>query len=390
MPTSFSPQAALAYATVIARPRFAGTPAEGIVADALAERLSSFGYQVRAEPFQFSEAVNIVIVGQLAASLGLIGLMLAGLAWEPRLGAAAALAWLGLLVGHNWLLRRAEQGALLATSIWGRLGRCRIARNVVASGPAGPPDRPHLVLVAHYDSKSQRLPIVVRLVLVALTLGGGLATAGLTGLALAWPAARGIAFGLGCLAVAAGLPLCWLDWDDCSPGAIDNASGVGLVLHLAEVLAQDCRLSTRLRMTVLLTSAEELALMGAAAYVDRHGPEMRAEPGPVYVLNFDGIGVAGWLFYDDRGRTRAGRLAAQVRQAAAALGQPISRFGLPGVLFDHIPFARRGVDAVTLLAAGRETWAVHTPEDAVGRLDVAGFEQAGRLALRLIDQLAGR
>jgi hypothetical protein len=58
-------------------------------------------------------------------------------------------------------------------------------------------------------------------------------------------------------------------------------------------------------------------------------------------------------------------------------------------MFDHIPFARCGFDAVSLMAVGRASWAVHTPGDSADKLHVRGFEQAGRVAWRVIEKLAG-
>jgi hypothetical protein len=396
MPIDFSPDAALRYAEAIARPRFVGTGAQAAVADALMRRLASFGYEVSAERFYFSAAVNVAVVLQLLAGLGLLALSLAARELHPAAPALPALGLLGLLVGFNRVLQSAERGALWPagrqpTSAWARLGAQYAAGNLVATLPGGAgSERPHLYLVAHYDSKSQRLPIAVRLALVILAMGGALLSAGLTLLSLAVPAAGAAAAVAGALALAAGAPLLWMDWGDGSPGAIDNASGVGLVLHLAEQLARRPALAARLRWTILLTSAEELALMGAAAYAEQHLAQLRhsAALGGCYILNFDGVGVAGRLFYDDREQGRTGRLAALVRRAGRDLGRPVPRFGLPGVLFDHMPFARRGLDAVTLLAAGRATWAVHTPNDTVDKLDVQGFEQAGKVAIRVIRLLS--
>ncbi len=393
----FSPEIALKYAVDLSRPRFVGTPAEAATAAALTETLTRFGYAVRAEPFSFSTAVNVAVIGQVAVCLGLVALTLAARGLHPAAPALPAGLLLLGLAAFNPVLRSAEAGALIrppgeAQSAWIRLGRRFTTRNLVAELPGQPPDpaRPHLILMAHYDSKRQRLPILVRLGLIVTALGGSLACAGLALLAVAWPPAAEAALAAGVIALAAGLPLLGLDWLDGSPGAIDNASGVGLVLHLAECLARRPGLSAALRWTILLTSAEELALMGAAAFAERHGPALReaAEAGGLAVLNFDGVGVDGALYYDDREGAEANPLTRRVLQAAQAAGQPLRRFGLPGVLFDHIPFARRGLPAVTVLAVGPATWAVHTPADTADKLHARGFAQAGAVALRVVEALA--
>jgi len=70
------------------------------------------------------------------------------------------------------------------------------------------------------------------------------------------------------------------------------------------------------------------------------------------------------------------------------LGIPLRRFSLVGMLFDHMPFARHGFDAVTLIAIGRATLSIHTAADSADRLQVRGFERAGRVAGRVIETLA--
>ena len=133
--------------------------------------------------------------------------------------------------------------------------------------------------------------------------------------------------------------------------------------------------------------------MGSVAYVTAYEETLRAQDrnGGVYVLNFDGIGIDGDLYYvghshpsQSRDRTN---LLARVHSACAELQLPLKRFGFIGALFDHIPFAQRGFDAISLIAVGRASRSVHTPADAIDLLHVRGFDQAGRVALRVIDEL---
>jgi len=174
------------------------------------------------------------------------------------------------------------------------------------------------------------------------------------------------------------------------PGAIDNASGVGLVLHLADLLTARPDLLQRLRVTLLITSAEEFGLLGAAAYLLQNESRLRqhTRSGGPYILNFDGVGVDGNLYYADAPAQSPGHLVALIREACHELSIPIKKYALPGALFDHTPFAQRRFDAVSLTAIGRATRFVHTPDDTPDKLHVRGFEQAGRVALRVIEKLA--
>jgi Zn-dependent M28 family amino/carboxypeptidase len=221
--------------------------------------------------------------------------------------------------------------------------------------------------------------------------GGGAAAAGLCALAgLAWPAAGGLAGTLGWLTLVTGLPLLALfaaGAGNESPGAIDNASGAGLVMHLAEVAAAGPLAD--LPVTVLVAGAEELGVVGARAFVmaaQRAGWLPRqAGAGDLYVLNFDGVGGGGRLTLAGR----AGELADRVEAACRALRLPLGRLRLGGALFDHGPFAEVGVEAVSLMVQGPAALRVHTPGDRAERLVDEGFRQAGETALKVLAGLRG-
>jgi hypothetical protein len=104
------------------------------------------------------------------------------------------------------------------------------------------------------------------------------------------------------------------------------------------------------------------------------------------VLNFDGIGSAGRLALVGARRTH--RLAALVRSCCVELHLPLGRLPLVGALFDHIPFAEAGCQAVSLVTLGPASRHVHTRADSADKLDVDGFRQAGEVALRVVEKLA--
>ncbi len=76
------------------------------------------------------------------------------------------------------------------------------------------------------------------------------------------------------------------------------------------------------------------------------------------------------------------------KKAVEEIGGRIRRFSLPGALFDHIPFADRGFDAVSLLMVSKSALTIHTHKDTPDLLDKAGFDHVGRLVISLIDNLA--
>jgi hypothetical protein len=391
---NFDPQTALSYAASISRPRRVGSGADQEVAAELEEKLRGWGYEVERQPFTFSTAPNVFLTLVVLAGSVLVLIMLLAHGRFSIVAAAAALLLLLLVALFMPLNRRVQSAALARPGRGLPWGRRYTTANVAAMLPSTPlrsaqDALPHLYLVAHYDSKSQRLPLAARMTLFMLATGAGLILVALTLLEVS----TALYLPIGLLTLAAALPLLFLDIGNNSPGAIDNASGVGLVLHLAEVLAQRADWQDRLRLTILLPGAEELTLMGSVAYVTAQAETLRAQErnGGVYVLNFDGIGIDGDLYYVGQSHPPQSRdtlnLLMRVQSACAELQLPLKRFGFIGALFDHIPFAQRGFDALSLIAVGRASRSVHTPADSIGQLHARGFDQAGRVALRVIDKL---
>jgi hypothetical protein len=394
-PMTFAPEIALDYARTLARPRRVGSGEDEAVAQDITRRLEHCGWTVERQPFQFSGLVNVVVAVEI-----LILLAVVALSSRINAGWVPALVILMLIFSTDRIIHAAQARAIAPGAASRRRARFLpqfAAANLVAIPPRSPdnPSLPHLYLVAHYDSKSQFVPIVVRVALFVAAIGGGAAFAGLTLGGLIFPALIPAAEVAGILALVAGVPLAVLllvQVGNASPGAIDNASGVGTVLHLAEVLTAHPDVLNRLRVTILLTSAEEFGLLGAAAYVQQNESRLRrqTEAGGQHISNFDSVGVAGALHYVGAPARSPRRLVNLIRQACGQLNIPVRKYFLPGALFDHMPFAQHEFDAVSLTAIGPATRHVHTPADSTDKLNVRGFEQAGRVAMRVIEKLAGR
>lgn len=409
---TFDPQIALAYARRFARPRLAGSDENRRIAGEIAALLESWGYRVARDTFEFSTAYNLFIAFEVLACLLLALASLVLWVSSPWASAILAASIVGVIAATPWLNRAAQAGAsrpLDAAERPGwwqrlclRLGRRLTGANLIASLPSASddPNLPRVLLVAHYDSKSQRLPIVVRVACFALAIAGSLlyACASIAHALTAFPILSLLAAGAAAIAFFAAIPLLFLDVGDLSPGAIDNASGLGALLHLAEVLAVRQDWQTRLRLTILVTDAEELGVVGASAYIRRHLSALRrdAQGAGLHILNFDGVGVDADVrlagvpsnrHNSARALARADRvrIATWVERAARDCGLHVKPFSMVGLSYDHVPFAEAGFDAVSLIAIGRATWAVHTPHDTAELLHPRGFAQAGAIALRVID-----
>jgi hypothetical protein len=344
----------------IAIPRLTGSEGAQRVEDELRGRFEALGYQVQEHAFTFNPwtgrwgitiAGAILLVGGFTAASTLY--------YGHAVAALIVLAVVLLLcLGVVFFLQRVLDHF--------KLGLTNGKNLLISSKNA----RPHYVLMAHRDSKSQPMPLAFRGPAIALA---GIAWAALTLLAimsLIDPVSRSLILAAGTLAVVAAVILifCWVENN--SPGALDNATGLATILGVAE------REAGASDVAFLITDGEELGLAGARA-IARRLP-------PVYgVINFDGIDDHGQFqvvedFGWPRRRGKAPHLAAALLSAAAALDLPAHRRSVPfGIMLDHIPIVEGGTPALTLM---RGTLAslrrVHRPIDDLQHLSGDGVRVA--------------
>jgi hypothetical protein len=130
---------------------------------------------------------------------------------------------------------------------------------------------------------------------------------------------------------------------------------------------------------VLLTSAEELGLAGARAWVRGRVPAV--------ALNCDGVDDAGTLTCMYSGAAPASLLRT-VRDAAADDAVTVRRL-LPGILVDGVALADAGWPVVTVSRGSLRTLArIHTARDSVEHLQGTGIPAAAALLVRLVRALA--
>ena len=336
--------------------------------------LSSFGFRVTERPFEYSAAVGRYGTPAGGAVSLLLVVAAAVLSLGGDAGAALAVLAAGFAVvslGGRWLARR----GVLALPMLRRHGV-----NIEAVRGDGDPE---LWLVAHADSKSQPVPLLLRaagIVLLALaTLAAfAIAIAGIAGIAgahslRAWPIVI-VAATLGAIPVLGSVV------GRASHGAVDNASGVATVLCVAEALRSDATVP----VGVLITDAEELGLAGARAWCaeTRHAATS--------VLNCDGVDDVGQLTVMWT-RPRAHRLEDAFRSAAAVVQREVRlRPLVPGVLVDAVAFADAGWEAVTLSRGSLATLRrIHTRADDLDHLQGQGIVDAFLVLWTAVSHLTG-
>jgi hypothetical protein len=356
-----------AVLAALAVPRMTGSAGAQRTRELVAARLEGLGFAVQRRAFGFSVlpgrfglsiAGGIVVAGSAGGALLLLRErpLAAGvcLAAAVTLLVTIAVLWPAAIRRAPWLRREGV--------------------NLLAHAPGGVP---RWILVAHLDTKSQFVPLLLRAPAVAVAM---LSLATLLGASVLGGAPAGMALAAGAAGVAAGAVLVASWAGDASPGALDNASGVATLLGVA---AQEAGATD---VGFLVTDAEELGLAGARAAADWL-PRLRG------AINLDGIDDRGGFYAFERfglpPRYAAPNLAMALLAAGEALGEPVRRRATPlGLLLDHMPLARAGVPALTLARGSVGSLArVHRPADGPGRLRGTGVARAVRLVTAALQAL---
>jgi len=187
-------------------------------------------------------------------------------------------------------------------------------------------------------------------------------------------------------------------------GALDNASGVSMLLELGRIFAKGPKPD---RTVVFMSvTAEEKGLLGSEYYASTPLHPLATTVG---VINMDGVGVGGLA----KDFTTSGNAPLTLQDELIAVGKAHGRYYSPdprpeaGSFFrsDHFPFAKVGVPAISfgggqdLVEGGKEAGIArrtaytanqyHQPADEFDpNWDPRGFEADGTMLLELGRKLA--
>jgi acetylornithine deacetylase/succinyl-diaminopimelate desuccinylase-like protein len=373
-------------AAALSYPRYPGTEGDARAIAWVEGRMREIGLETSCEWFRYDirpaqRALQIAMVAGalLAATAGLLTprspLIAICLLVVAVLPSAVFLAW------APWLEK-----------LYRREGRTRTA-NVIGRRRAEEP-RMTLMLMAHHDSKSQSLSFPFRMGFTIGAIAGALvlATVALTAaLSGRLPGPPWMAPAAGGVTALATLALATMRSGDRSPGGVDNAGSVAIMLEVARRLTSE--LADDIELLLLSTGAEEDHMVGAMRWLDAHADSLRR---PVFCLNADGAGAPGRAVLIERygyGRLFSAEMSAAARRAADRLGiRPRAIVMLPGMGIDAIPFAHRGIPCLTLSSGslGKATMSVHSAHDRAEHLDPDTLAEIADLAFETMVELAGR
>jgi len=377
--------------------RPSASPGEEEAARWVRSRLRELGLDAEIEPFHFNPDYWTIW-----AAHGRIAAAAAGLAFLGRRGArvgflastlATASFW-GELTREFYLLRR-----LFPTStsynVLARLPNPEASRLIIVSAHH---DAPHSGLVFHpaiFETAARLLgpseepPPVLRVPFGAMAA----VTAAALGRSLGMRGAisRRLLLTGGLLSLTFAALMRNVGRSQLSPGANDDASGVAVLLALAEALVQDP--PPDMEVWFLSTGSEEGILGGMEAFMERHRGELHGRR--PFVLNFEVLGSGHPVVLEGEGFLRR---YPYHPEAVALASEVAAEPEFASVRFlRNAPFAtdaliatQRGIPAITVASLNDDGYVphYHWPTDTPENIDLRSVEEAYAFSYRLIRRLA--
>ncbi|HSL94102.1 MAG TPA: M28 family peptidase [Bacillota bacterium] len=176
-------------------------------------------------------------------------------------------------------------------------------------------------------------------------------------------------------------------WNNVTPGANDNASGVAAVLHIAstpELLPEDKDIR------ILFTGCEEAGTYGMSNFLREHGAEVRN----ARFINLDNIGAGSLFYMSGEGMFPVFKATAELIEACRLTAEENPRLGVRQGVYtllstDAMPALVRGYKAVSFLAVDDQgllpNW--HWPTDTVENVDFGTVETAVSFVSALIKRI---
>jgi aminopeptidase YwaD len=167
------------------------------------------------------------------------------------------------------------------------------------------------------------------------------------------------------------------------PGANDNASGVGCILHVLRRLIQE-RQTPKKTIVIAFWSAEEMGFVGSNAFVN--SPSFPLKEIQV-VINVDTIGngkVGKFALWSDGEQNLAVKT---IQKAALQSGVSVNLVPNQGHNSDHVSFSNAGIPAVTFMA---QDWLQgnHTPKDTIKNINHKQVELATEIIYQAVRNFA--
>lgn len=379
----FSGERAKKIAEEISIPRLTGSSGEHKVIDIIIDFLKANGYSPEVDKFRFSitpaevvlKIIQILIGGTSALSLILFNNF-------PILSVLISVVIAGtivLLTGWSRLTEIFYDFKFLT-----RESHNIFARNFLQDG------LPDVIFMAHYDSKSQTFSIKFRIFLNIV----GITAVLFSIISIIFCYFSGMKIPgvlIYIIAVLSILPFLILIFNftgNSSPGAVDNASGVAVVLELARILKE---WKGKANLYFLLTGAEESGLAGAVKFIQKY--ENKFKKGNTFFVNYDGISNEFTPVITVKYGLLATRTSRKLEYALTEIFRkrgmnPRSTWLLIGAGLDSIPVSSRGFDSITISCGSLQTMkTIHSVFDSVKNLSDQTLKLIGDSSLELLEYI---
>jgi hypothetical protein len=292
---------------------------------------------------------------------------------------------------------------LVANVLWtgsdigSKLGKQYNLENLVGHMKAqNPRPKRTVFLISHYDTKSQSFPVILRIVLFVLSAIGSLILValliiGIIGNITIFPNLFG-GYGLFLVAIIVSIfdfLLLFNRTGNKSVGATDNAAAVGVQIAIIRDLLDYPPENTDIFF--LSTSAEEIGLMGATAFIKGHQSEFSKDF--TYFLNFDVIGGAGKIILHTKYGIPPKKTSSEINDLLLEIAQEknlkVGTQYLPiGAAADHLPILKRGFKTTWIQTGDRKvTTKIHTPKDNMNLITKESLRTAIILGFEFIQKI---
>ncbi len=170
------------------------------------------------------------------------------------------------------------------------------------------------------------------------------------------------------------------------PGANDGASGVAVLLGVADALRN---VPPELGVDLLFVDGEDYGDFGAGPDVllgSRHyAAGLAAQPAPLFAVVWDMVGDRNLrIFQEQNSVSGAPEVVARVWTTAAELGY--GRVFRPSVGYavtdDHLPLLEAGIRAIDVIDFEYPSW--HTTEDTLDKVSAESLQVVGDVAMALL------
>jgi Zn-dependent M28 family amino/carboxypeptidase len=169
-------------------------------------------------------------------------------------------------------------------------------------------------------------------------------------------------------------------------GANDNASGVGVMLTMAEALSLDAPADTE--VLAVATGCEEAGLVGMQSFLRRHKEELARS----WIINIDNVGAGDVKFTTREGMLIPHRTGRELTETAVKVSK-LPGINVSGTTFrtmsnDTEPALMRGLEAITIIAL-RDGVPVnwHWKTDTLENIDPDSVDMAYRFVEQVVRRL---